>query len=1195
MRLSLLAAIVLQQLVHGQDENDPVAANSNERVEHEKSIDSLSSQDQLPPIAESTYCAAQVQKLCPAKRVRMDDYLVYNCLEIAVSEGRLVDEQCQHFLWIWKLAQTENADIQKHVMDKCHKDKVAKVAGDCLSHYDEPVGKGNKLIPCLMDYRLQLEDSSFDGACRSFLTDISKVIFSDFRLICNFVNQCQNDIHRYQCGRNDFGQSDYDDDDGLNPWLKSHSQGAVVQCLETHLGNDDEVSEDCKKELVNLAELSADDFQLDRGFYMACRDDRNNFDDCRSIPAGDGKIYRCLFTHKFDKEMTEDCRNAIGVRERLIYSADYKAGYALHKACRKSFRQFGCDTAEFDNLQMDMEFAGLADILMCTELQQKKEKKDKGGKLLVVDPDCDAQLFAYRQFLMEDYSLSPDVVSMCKNEIRDYCDGGITKGGETLHCLMGLDSDPDVDEDISDDCEDALYKLIEETEADDSFKVDKRLEHLCGPVAAQLCKDSDDDDAEVLSCLLENLHSHQLVQEHPQCRKSLLETQYFLSRDFAWDKKFRRSCHDDAKDLCYASDLNEVNEEEELVIPLSMIIGCLYRHIHPFTEDIGKNGAGRTLKSKCVEQVHRVMKQRAMEVELNPDLDDACRPSLGSHCSDDDAIKKVEFLCLQERYEELKASMDENDQACAEKVGELTGLASEDLDLEQVLFASCEPMVEKFCKHALKSEDEGHVLECLIEHKNDEDMEPKCQAGVHHFQIISMNDYKLGYLFYKTCKKDIGSFCGDAAKRQAKNEIVQCLSEKVRNAILSESPQEISDPCRQQVNFELLNESENIKLKPELARNCAGDIKLLCANVRPGAGRLEECLKNNKEKLSNKCGALLFEDLEIEAENPAVDYFLVRACKPLIKAHCSTATNMANVIPCLVALKDDPQMSNQCKTAVKARQLLAAENIRLNPKLSKACHQDIREVCPTEFGAMKQLVSELKSGMNGDKDELFEGKVISCLKNQFVKQQAAKDNKLILSRPCAHHIESLMKAAVKEFDLDPELMKHCNTGPAAPLKTMCSPDNTEDPIECLKMKFADEEIKDNEKCRVYIGKLIQEAEVDVNVDATLQNACGIDLKMFCADIEPGHGRRINCLVSMMKKRGTDLSETCLSKLHERRDMWQKAQSMKIEGVEDLYNTIQKSSHAGYLFGIFAGVCLIIMGCGMWLGRITSAARDRKSL
>lgn len=99
-----------------------------QRIEEvEKSVDDLSSQDTLPTIADSEYCAVQVRKLC-SRKVQKDDYLVYNCLEQAASNGKLVDEDCQHFLWIWKHAQTENPDIQEDAKVKCRKNKIQDIA-----------------------------------------------------------------------------------------------------------------------------------------------------------------------------------------------------------------------------------------------------------------------------------------------------------------------------------------------------------------------------------------------------------------------------------------------------------------------------------------------------------------------------------------------------------------------------------------------------------------------------------------------------------------------------------------------------------------------------------------------------------------------------------------------------------------------------------------------------------------------------------------------------------------------------------------------------------------------------------------------------------------------------------------------------------------------------------------------------------
>lgn len=65
-----------------------------------------------------------------------------------------------------------------------------------------------------------------------------------------------------------------------------HSQGEVVSCLEKAIVKEAEdadsqarVSDKCKQSILRVAELSSDDFHLDRHLYFACRDDRERFCD----------------------------------------------------------------------------------------------------------------------------------------------------------------------------------------------------------------------------------------------------------------------------------------------------------------------------------------------------------------------------------------------------------------------------------------------------------------------------------------------------------------------------------------------------------------------------------------------------------------------------------------------------------------------------------------------------------------------------------------------------------------------------------------------------------------------------------------------------------------------------------------------------------------------------------------------------
>lgn len=66
-----------------------------------------------------------------------------------------------------------------------------------------------------------------------------------------------------------------------------HSQGEVIACLEKGLVSEVEearhytIKEDCKKSIMRVAELSSDDFHLDRHLFFACRDDRERF--CENV------------------------------------------------------------------------------------------------------------------------------------------------------------------------------------------------------------------------------------------------------------------------------------------------------------------------------------------------------------------------------------------------------------------------------------------------------------------------------------------------------------------------------------------------------------------------------------------------------------------------------------------------------------------------------------------------------------------------------------------------------------------------------------------------------------------------------------------------------------------------------------------------------------------------------------------------
>lgn len=56
------------------------------------------------------------------------------------------------------------------------------------------------------------------------------------------------------------------------------------------------------------------------------------------------------------------------------------------------------------------------------------------------------------------------------------------------------------------------------------------------------------------------------------------------------------------------------------------------------------------LKRRCSEEIKRVMRQRAMNVDLLPEIEDACLKDLAVICYDKTG-RGEEILCLQDNFE----------------------------------------------------------------------------------------------------------------------------------------------------------------------------------------------------------------------------------------------------------------------------------------------------------------------------------------------------------------------------------------------------------------------------------------------------------------------------------------------------------------------------------------------------------------
>lgn len=541
------------------------------------------------------------------------------------------------------------------------------------------------------------------------------------------------------------------------------------------------------------------------------------------------------------------------------------------------------------------------------------------------------------------------------------------------------------------------------------------------------------------------------------------------------------------------------------------------------------------------------MSKRAKSIDLMPEIQDKCSEDLSKFCSQNNELTKIkgeELRCLQKNFKDLEED-------CRKQVASLTKEENQDIRLDQILLKSCLPTIDRYC--ADKREEKGELLECLIKQKNNPEIQPKCQTGIEHHQLLNMQDVSLNYKFKKLCAAEILEHC---SAKKSKIEVIQCLSEIVLNDTLLDHIQRITDPCRQQLRFELFQINENINLDQGLFETCQTDISEFCPDIKSGKGRIIECLRTNQKKLTSDCYKKLFKREKMNLIDQTVDFGLQTQCKNAIQQFCNVDSDI-NVIACLRKHLLKPSLESTCRQVVINRIMMQNKDARLNPNLWKSCNKDISNFCPVEFTAA-----------NLDKE--LNGRVLKCLKNAFTKNR--------LSKQCEVEVEEVMREAANvDFRLDPMLAEACLTE----LEQLCASEPNDKKEQCLRLKFQNKKISKESTCYEEVKRIIVEGAADVFVDHELSQLCSSDLARFCSDIAPGSSQHLKCLLDAKMSAKNKLTERCAEALNNRNQLWKMAQvEDTLTGLNDIAHLVSVSGNRSYLLSVISLIIFMvfIMGC-----------------
>uniref|UniRef100_A0A2K6EU70 Golgi apparatus protein 1 n=1 Tax=Propithecus coquereli TaxID=379532 RepID=A0A2K6EU70_PROCO len=857
-------------------------------------------------LAEEESCREDVTRVCP-KHTWSNNLAVLECLQ-----------DVRELLWNYKLNLTTDPKFESVAREVC-KSTITEIK-ECA---DEPVGKGY-MVSCLVDHRGNITEYQ----CHQYITKMTAIIFSDYRLICGFMDDCKNDINILKCG---------------------------------------------------------------------------------SIRLG------------------EKCREALTTRQKLI-AQDYKVSYSLAKSCKSDLKKYRCNV---ENLPRSRE-ARLSYLLMCLESAVHRGRQ--------VSSECQGEMLDYRRMLMEDFSLSPEIILSCRGEIEHHC-SGLHRKGRTLHCLMKVVRGEKGN--LGMNCQQALQTLIQETDPGADYRIDRALNEACESVIQTACKHIRSGDPMILSCLMEHLYTEKMVED---CEHRLLELQYFISRDWKLDPVLYRKCQGDASRLCHTHGWNETSE----LMPPGAVFSCLYRHAYR-TEEQGRRELEclqdhlDDLVVECRDIVGNLTELESEDIQIEALLMRACEPIIQNFCHDV-ADNQIDSGDLMECLIQNKHQKDMNEK-CAIGVTHFQLVQMKDFRFSYKFKMACKEDVLKLCPNIKKKVD---VVICLsttvrndtLQEVKEHRVSLKCRKQLRVEELEMTEDIRLEPDLYEACKSDIKNYC--SAVQYGNAQIIECLKENKK---------QLSTRCHQKVFKLQETEMMDPELDYTLMRVCKQMIKRFCAEA--DSKTMLQCLKQNKnsELMDPKCKQMITKRQITQNTDYRLNPVLRKACKADIPKFCHGILTKAKddselegqVISCLKLRYADQRLSSDCEDQIRIIIQESALDYRLDPQLQLHCSDEISNLCAEEAAAQEQT-----------------GQVEECLKVNLLK---------IKTETCKKEVLNMLKESKADIFVDPVLHTAC----ALDIKHHCAaitPGRGRQ-MSCLMEALEDKRVRLQPECKKRLNDRIE--------------------------------------------------------------------------------------------------------------------------
>lgn len=359
----------------------------------------------------------------------------------------------------------------------------------------------------------------------------------------------------------------------------------------------------------------------------------------------------------------------------------------------------------------------------------------------------------------------------------------------------------------------------------------------------------------------------------PDCSLELFRQEVENSDDLRLSLRLYKACQADQQRYC-----------EQIPYGASRIKDCLEEHrLEPkFT-------------SECRSEIETMMRRRAGNYQLDPELTKACDKDINKTCTYpstsgglEDVHSSSVMLCLVDHHEELQV------QECRDAVHRVMKRASQDIRFNDKLAKACYQDKQKLCKDV--EPGSARVIRCLQDSRREE-LSGDCRGALFDHERAVAEDIDFQFPMQEACAREIKSMCSTVMHGHAR--VIRCLQKQVDS-------DEMSSECWKEVRRNMHHMAKDYRLNVRLKKACSADVQLLChqscsnSNESCG-GQVLRCLQDQMDKIGNsECRDEVFYFVKMEVSDFQNDVILAEACKNDVETLCeSVEPGEGRMLECL--------------------------------------------------------------------------------------------------------------------------------------------------------------------------------------------------------------------------------------------------------------------------------------------------------